>query len=36
MHSLAYQQDEIKTYCKEHGWNLLHVFCDEGISGAKV
>lgn len=35
-YSLGYQQDEILAYCKEQGWNLLHVFCDEGISGAKV
>ncbi|EJL44231.1 resolvase [Brevibacillus agri] len=35
-YSLAYQQDEILAYCKEQGWNLLHMFCDEGISGAKV
>lgn len=34
--SLAYQQDEIESYCKTQGWNLLHIFRDEGISGAKV
>jgi site-specific DNA recombinase len=35
-YSLAYQQDEIRSYCERQGWNLLHVFTDEGISGAKV
>lgn len=35
-YSLSYQQDEIEAYCKEHGWNLNHVFADAGISGAKV
>ncbi|MFD0677392.1 MULTISPECIES: recombinase family protein [unclassified Paenibacillus] len=35
-YSLSYQQEEIETYCQQQGWNLLHVFCDEGISGAKV
>ncbi|UHA73754.1 recombinase family protein [Paenibacillus sp. 481] len=35
-YSLEYQQDEIRLYCQEQGWNLLHVFTDEGISGAKV
>ncbi|MCC0566452.1 recombinase family protein [Brevibacillus borstelensis] len=35
-YSLSYQQDEIEAYCKEQGWNLLHVFKDEGISGARV
>ncbi len=35
-YSLAYQEDEIQAHCEEQRWNLLHVFCDEGISGAKV
>lgn len=35
-YSLSYQKEEIETYCKEQGWNLLYVFSDEGISGAKV
>lgn len=35
-YSLAYQQDEIQAYCQQQGWNLLQVFTDEGISGAKV
>ena len=35
-YSLAYQQDEIRSYCERQGLNLLHVFTDEGISGAKV
>ncbi|MDN4091774.1 recombinase family protein [Brevibacillus agri] len=35
-YSLSYQLDEIQAYCKKQGWNLLHVFQDEGISGAKV
>lgn len=35
-YSLSYQQDEIRSYCQEQGWNLLHIFTDEGISGAKI
>ncbi|WP_141336208.1 recombinase family protein, partial [Paenibacillus sp. tmac-D7] len=35
-YSLSYQQDEIEAYCKTQGWNLLYVFKDEGISGAKI
>jgi DNA invertase Pin-like site-specific DNA recombinase len=35
-YSLAYQQSEIRSYCQEQGWNLQHVFTDQGISGAKV
>ncbi|OXM82553.1 recombinase family protein [Paenibacillus rigui] len=35
-YSLAYQQDEIRSYCEGEGWNLIHVYTDEGISGAKV
>jgi site-specific DNA recombinase len=35
-YSLSYQQEEIETYCQQQDWNLLHVFSDEGISGAKV
>ncbi|MNI24533.1 hypothetical protein D3C73_781570 [compost metagenome] len=35
-YSLSYQQDEICSYCQERGWNLLHIFADEGISGAKI
>ncbi len=35
-YSLAFQQDEIRSYCERQGWNLLYVFTDEGISGAKV
>lgn len=35
-YSLRYQEDEIKTYCKEQGLNLVHIFRDEGISGAKL
>jgi site-specific DNA recombinase len=34
-YSLKYQEDEIKGYCKEQGLNL-HIFRDEGISGAKL
>ena len=34
--SLAYQKEEIEMYCKTNGYNLLQVFSDEGISGAKV
>ena len=35
-YSLAYQQDEIRSYCQEQGWNLMNIYSDEGISGAKV
>jgi len=35
-YSLVYQQDEIRSYCQEQGWNLVHIYSDEGISGAKV
>jgi DNA invertase Pin-like site-specific DNA recombinase len=35
-YSLVYQQAEIRSYCQEQGWDLKHVFTDEGISGAKV
>jgi site-specific DNA recombinase len=33
---LKYQEDEIKEYCEEQGWNLIHIYRDEGISGAKL
>ncbi|MGG4450467.1 recombinase family protein [Brevibacillus porteri] len=35
-YSLGYQQDEIRSYCQEQGWNLMNIYVDEGISGAKV
>lgn len=35
-YSLSYQQDEIRSYCQEQGWDLQDIFTDEGISGAKV
>lgn len=35
-YSLKYQEDEIKAYCEEQGWNFIHIFRDEGISGAKL
>ncbi len=35
-YSLSYQKDEIEAYCKREGWNLLHVYTDAGVSGAKV
>lgn len=35
-YNLAYQRDEIQAYCQAKGWNLLQIFSDEGISGAKV
>ena len=25
-YSLKYQEDEIKAYCEEQGWNLIHIF----------
>jgi DNA invertase Pin-like site-specific DNA recombinase len=35
-YSLQYQFDEIKRYCKENNCNLLRIYEDRGISGAKV
>lgn len=35
-YSLAEQQAEIEKYCKEKGYNLIEIFRDEGISGAKA
>lgn len=35
-YSLKFQEDEIKAYCEEEGFNLIHIFRDEGISGAKL
>jgi site-specific DNA recombinase len=33
---LKYQENEIKAYCEENNLNLIHIFRDEGISGAKL
>jgi site-specific DNA recombinase len=33
-YGLSVQEDEIIEYCRKEGWNLLHIFRDEGISGA--
>lgn len=35
-YSLAEQQEEIEKYCKNNGYNLIKVFSDEGVSGAKA
>ncbi|MNO87233.1 hypothetical protein D3C76_786520 [compost metagenome] len=35
-YSLQYQVDEINRYCWENNWNLLRIYEDRGISGAKV
>ncbi|WCM61379.1 recombinase family protein [Paenibacillus polymyxa] len=35
-YSLAYQRDEIEEYCQRQGFNLLQIYEDAGISGAKV
>jgi len=35
-YSLSYQEDEIRRYCAAHHLELLEIYKDEGISGAKV
>jgi DNA invertase Pin-like site-specific DNA recombinase len=35
-YSLAYQVEEIQRYCKDNNLELLDIYKDEGISGAKV
>lgn len=35
-YSLGEQQAEIEKYCKEQGYNLVAIFKDEGVSGAKA
>jgi len=35
-YSLSYQVDEIKAFCSRHQLELLDIYTDEGISGAKV
>lgn len=35
-YSLAYQRDEIIGYCTENGIELVAIYEDKGISGAKV
>lgn len=35
-YSLAYQSEEIERYCARHNLELLDIYKDEGISGAKV
>ena len=35
-YSLAYQRDEIMRYCTDNDIELLHIYEDKGISGAKV
>jgi site-specific DNA recombinase len=35
-YSLQYQVDEIKQYCEENKLNLIRIYEDRGISGAKV
>ncbi|WP_438822790.1 recombinase family protein [Priestia flexa] len=31
-YSLKYQEDEIKVYCKENGWNLKHIYRDKELA----
>ncbi|PLR75859.1 hypothetical protein CU633_18430 [Bacillus sp. V3-13] len=33
-YSLKYQEEEIKAYCEEHGFNLTNIFRDEGITAS--
>ncbi len=35
-YSLAYQRDEIMRYCAENEIELVEIYEDKGISGAKV
>lgn len=35
-YSLAYQVDEIRQYCEQHNLELVQIYEDRGISGAKV
>lgn len=35
-YSLSYQVEEIESYCARHNLELLDIYKDEGISGAKV
>lgn len=35
-YSLAEQREEIEKFCDSNGYNLLEIFKDEGISGAKA
>jgi DNA invertase Pin-like site-specific DNA recombinase len=35
-YSLAYQRGEILRYCADNGIELMHIYEDKGISGAKV
>lgn len=35
-YSIAYQEEEIKSFCARHNLELLDIYKDEGISGAKV
>jgi DNA invertase Pin-like site-specific DNA recombinase len=35
-YSLGYQKEEIQRYCARHNLDLLDIYKDEGISGAKV
>jgi len=35
-YSVTYQMEEIKRYCTRHHLELVNIYMDEGISGAKV
>jgi DNA invertase Pin-like site-specific DNA recombinase len=35
-YSLAYQVEEIESFCTRHNLELLYIYKDEGISGAGV
>lgn len=35
-YSLAYQEEEIQSFCARHNLELLDIYKDEGVSGAAI